>query len=63
MVSFTKLLSPVLFTFLFTPTSSATSAFKPTTHRAHYIGADKSVKLDVYHPEPIFNASFYLFAS
>src|ERR1700735_3918696 len=63
MVPFAKLLPPALFAFLFIPITSATSTFKPTTHRTHLIGADRSVELEVYHPETTFEASFYLFVS
>jgi hypothetical protein len=63
MVSFIKLIPPALFSLLYKPTTSETPAFKPTTHHTHYIGADKSVELDAFHPEPIFEASCYLFVS
>ncbi|KAI9439555.1 Fungalysin metallopeptidase-domain-containing protein [Lactarius indigo] len=57
MVSFTGFLPPALFAFLFVGTASATpwpSTFQYTTHRTHYIGADRNVKLEAFHPESIF---------
>ncbi|KAH9029325.1 Fungalysin metallopeptidase-domain-containing protein [Lactarius deliciosus] len=53
MVSFAKLLPPALFAFLFVCTASATT-FQHNTHRTHYIGADRSLKLEAFHPESIF---------
>ncbi|KAH8978806.1 metalloprotease [Lactarius hatsudake] len=64
MVSFAKLLPPALFAFLFVRTASATpwpSTFQLNTHRTHYIGADRSLKLEAFHPESIFEASIYFF--
>ncbi|KAH9020575.1 Fungalysin metallopeptidase-domain-containing protein [Lactarius pseudohatsudake] len=63
MVSCTEFL-PALFAFLFVPTASATpwpSTFQLNTHRTHYFSADRGLKLEAFHPESIFEASFYLF--
>ncbi|KAH9037314.1 Fungalysin metallopeptidase-domain-containing protein [Lactarius hengduanensis] len=57
MVSFTKLLAPAFFAFLSVRTASATpwpSPIQHNTHRTHYIGADRSLKLEAFHPESIF---------
>ncbi|KAI9456861.1 Fungalysin metallopeptidase-domain-containing protein [Lactarius psammicola] len=55
MVLFPKLLPPVLLAlFSSIPTTSATpwpATFQHTTHRRHYVGADRSLKLEVFHPE------------
>ena len=59
MVSFAQLLPPVLFAFIFIPATSATSVLQLATHRTHYIGAEKNVEFETFHPEPIFEASFY----
>jgi extracellular elastinolytic metalloproteinase len=57
MVSFARLLPPTLFAFLlFTPTASATSTVKHATHRTHYIGASRSLKLEAFHPQSIFES-------
>ncbi|KAH9020571.1 Fungalysin metallopeptidase-domain-containing protein [Lactarius pseudohatsudake] len=59
MVSFAKLLAPALFAFLSVRTASATpwpSKIQHNTHRTHYIGADRSLKLEAFHPESIFEA-------
>ncbi|KAI9456869.1 metalloprotease, partial [Lactarius psammicola] len=64
MVSFTRHLLPALFAFLFVPTTSATpwpATPKRATHRTHYVGADRSLEIEAFHPESIFEASFYLF--
>ncbi|KAH8978800.1 Fungalysin metallopeptidase-domain-containing protein [Lactarius hatsudake] len=64
MVSFIEFLLPALFAFLFVPTASATpwpSTFQLNTHRTHYFSVDRSLKLEAFHPESIFEASFYLF--
>ncbi|KAH8991259.1 Fungalysin metallopeptidase-domain-containing protein [Lactarius akahatsu] len=64
MVSFAKLLAPALFAFLSVRTASATpwpSTFHHNTHRTHYLGADRSLKLEAFHPESIFEASIYFF--
>ncbi|KAI9434966.1 Fungalysin metallopeptidase-domain-containing protein [Lactarius indigo] len=66
MVAFSTSIPTLLFLILFVPTTSATlqsSSFKPFTHRTHYVGADRSLKLETYHPESIFKASFHLFLS
>ncbi|KAH9053792.1 Fungalysin metallopeptidase-domain-containing protein [Lactarius vividus] len=57
MVAFATFLPSVLFSLLFVSTTSAvpqSSGFNPSTHRTHYVGADRSLKLETYHPESIF---------
>ncbi|KAH9053793.1 metalloprotease [Lactarius vividus] len=57
MVSFARVLPPAFFAFLFVPIASATSwslTSQSHTHRTHYIGADRSFKLEAFHPESIF---------
>jgi hypothetical protein len=61
MVSFAWFRPPALFALLFTPTTSATSTSKHATHRTHYIGASRSLKLEAFHPQSIFEANFCLF--
>ncbi|KAH9010332.1 Fungalysin metallopeptidase-domain-containing protein [Lactarius hengduanensis] len=53
MVLFARLISPVLLAL----TTSATTwpaTSHPTTHRTHYVGADRSLKLEVFHPTSTF---------
>ncbi|KAH8978811.1 Fungalysin metallopeptidase-domain-containing protein [Lactarius hatsudake] len=60
MVLFARLISSVLLAL----TTSATTwpaTSHPTTHRTHYVGADRSLKLEVFHPTSSFEASFHLF--
>ncbi|KAH8981294.1 Fungalysin metallopeptidase-domain-containing protein [Lactarius hatsudake] len=57
MASLSKLLSPVLIALLYASTTSATpflSTSKYATHRARSLGADGSLKLEIFHPESIF---------
>ncbi len=64
MVLFANLLPPVLLALLFVLTTSATPwpvTSKPNTHRAHYLGAKRSLKLEAFHPKSTFEASFHLF--
>ncbi|KAH9174152.1 Fungalysin metallopeptidase-domain-containing protein [Lactarius sanguifluus] len=52
-----EFLIPALFAFFFVPTASATpwpSTFQHNTHRTHYFSTDKSLKLEAFHPESIF---------
>lgn len=63
MVSFAKLLPHALFAFIFIPTASATTIFQSNTHRTHYIGAERSVEFEVYHPESTFEVSLSLIVS
>ncbi|KAI9456867.1 hypothetical protein BJY52DRAFT_1212809 [Lactarius psammicola] len=63
MVTFAKFLPTVLFS-LFVPTTSATLQSSTPRHfiqRTHYIGADRSLKLETFHPESTFEASSNLF--
>ncbi|KAH8991254.1 Fungalysin metallopeptidase-domain-containing protein [Lactarius akahatsu] len=53
MVLFARFIFPVLLAL----TTSATTwpaTSHPTTHRTHYVGADRSLKLEVFHPESTF---------
>ncbi|KAH9173732.1 Fungalysin metallopeptidase-domain-containing protein [Lactarius sanguifluus] len=53
MVLFARLISLVLLAL----TTSATTwpaTSHPTTHRTHYVGADRSLKLEVFHPTSTF---------
>ncbi|KAH9016133.1 Fungalysin metallopeptidase-domain-containing protein [Lactarius pseudohatsudake] len=53
MVLFARFISPVLLAL----TTSATTwpaTSHPTTHRTHYVGADRSLKLEVFHPTSTF---------
>ncbi|KAH8983999.1 Fungalysin metallopeptidase-domain-containing protein [Lactarius hatsudake] len=53
MVLFARLISSVLLAL----TTSATTwpaTSHPTTHRTHYVGADRSLKLEVFHPTSSF---------
>ncbi|KAH8978807.1 Fungalysin metallopeptidase-domain-containing protein [Lactarius hatsudake] len=52
MVAFVPFLPTVLFPLLFVSTTSATP--QSWAHRTHYVGADRSLKLEVNHPESIF---------
>ncbi|KAH9020570.1 Fungalysin metallopeptidase-domain-containing protein [Lactarius pseudohatsudake] len=52
MVAFATFLPTVLFCLLFVSTTSATP--QSWAHRTHYVGADRSLKLEAYHPESIF---------
>ncbi|KAH9020568.1 Fungalysin metallopeptidase-domain-containing protein [Lactarius pseudohatsudake] len=57
MVSFANLFPPVLLALLFTLATSATqwpATSHPTTHRTHYVGACRSLKLEAFHPKSTF---------
>ncbi|KAI9453869.1 Fungalysin metallopeptidase-domain-containing protein [Lactarius psammicola] len=57
MAPFSKLLSSVLIALLYASTTSAApwpSTSKHATHRTRSVGADGSLKLETFHPEPIF---------
>ncbi|KAH8991257.1 Fungalysin metallopeptidase-domain-containing protein [Lactarius akahatsu] len=57
MVSFTNLFPPVLLALLFALATSATqwpATSHPATHRTHYVGADRSLKLEAFHPKSTF---------
>ncbi|KAH8978808.1 Fungalysin metallopeptidase-domain-containing protein [Lactarius hatsudake] len=64
MVSFANLSPPVLLALSFALATSATqwpATSHPATHRTHYVGADRSLKLEAFHPKSTFEASFHLF--
>jgi hypothetical protein len=63
MVSCVKLLPPALFVLIFIHTASATSIFQSNTRRTHYIGAERNVEFEVFHPESTFEVSFSLIVS
>ncbi|KAH9029326.1 Fungalysin metallopeptidase-domain-containing protein [Lactarius deliciosus] len=59
MVAFAPILPTVLFSLLFVSTTSATP--QSWAHRTHYVGADRNLKLEAYHPESTFQASSHHF--
>ncbi|KAH9174149.1 Fungalysin metallopeptidase-domain-containing protein [Lactarius sanguifluus] len=59
MVAFATFLPTVLFFHLFVSTTSATP--RSWAYRTHYVGADRTLKLEAYHPESIFQASSHHF--
>ncbi|KAH8984003.1 metalloprotease [Lactarius hatsudake] len=57
MVSFADHSPPVLLVLLFALATSATqwpATSHPATHRTHYVGADRSLKLEAFHPKSTF---------
>ncbi|KAH9174148.1 Fungalysin metallopeptidase-domain-containing protein [Lactarius sanguifluus] len=57
MVSFANLSPPVLLALLFALATSATkwpATSHPATHRTHYVGDERSLKLEAFHPKSTF---------
>ncbi|KAH9029338.1 Fungalysin metallopeptidase-domain-containing protein [Lactarius deliciosus] len=57
MVSFANHSPPLLLVLLFALATSATqwpATSHPATHRTHYVGADRSLKLEAFHPKSTF---------